>query len=89
MFSNGILLKYEKLKAIRVNWKQQAEKIELEYKKAEVKAAGQGVAGIGAGVALAAFGPTAAMGIATTFGVASTGTAILLPPKKLGKRNRL
>lgn len=69
-------LKYEKLKAIRVNWKQQAEKIELEYKKAEVKAAGQGAAGIGAGVAVAALGPTAAMGIATTFGVASTRTAI-------------
>lgn len=70
------LLKYEKLKAIRVNWKQQAEKIELEYKKAEVKAAGQGAAGVGAGVAVVALGPTAAMGIATTFGVASTGTAI-------------
>ena len=61
-------LKYEKLKAIRVSWKQQAEKIELEYKKAEVKAAGQGAAGIGAGVVVAALGPTAAMGIATTFG---------------------
>lgn len=70
------LLKYEKLKTIRVNWKQQAEKIELEYKKAEVQNAGQGAAGIGAGVAVAALGPTAAMGIATTFGVASTGTAI-------------
>lgn len=70
------MLKYEKLKAIRVNWKQQAEKIELEYKKAEVKTAGQGAAGVGAGVAVAALGPTAAMGIATTFGVASTGTAI-------------
>jgi len=70
------MIKYEKLKAIRVNWKQQAEKIELEYKKAEVKAAGQGAAGVGAGVAVAALGPTAAMGIATTFGVASTGTAI-------------
>ena len=69
-------LKYEKLKAIRVTWKQQAEKIEMEYKKAEVKAAGQGAAGIGAGVAVAALGPTAAMGVATTFGVASTGTAI-------------
>lgn len=69
-------LKYEKLKAIRVNWKQQSEKIEAEYKKAEVKTAGQGAAGIGAGVAVAALGPTAAMGIATTFGVASTGTAI-------------
>lgn len=69
-------LTYEKLKAIRVNWKQQAEKIELEYKKAEVKAAGQGAAGVGAGVAVVTLGPTAAMGVATTFGVASTGTAI-------------
>lgn len=69
-------LKYDKLKAIRVHWKQQAENIELEYKKSEVKAAGQGAAGVGAGVAVAALGPTAAMGIATTFGVASTGTAI-------------
>lgn len=69
-------LTYEKLKAIRVNWKQQAETIEVEYKKAEVKAAGQGVAGVGAGFAVATLGPTAAMGVATTFGVASTGTAI-------------
>lgn len=69
-------LKYEELKAIRVHWMQQAENIELEYKKSEVKAAGQGAAGVGAGVAVAALGPTAAMGIATTFGVASTGTAI-------------
>ena len=69
-------LKYEKLKAIRISWKQQAENIELEYKKAEMKSAGQGAAGVGAGVAVAALGPTAAMGIATTFGVASTGTAI-------------
>ena len=69
-------LTYEKLKAIRVKWKQQAENIELEYKKAEVKAAGQCAAGVGAGVAVVTLGPTAAMGIATTFGVASTGTAI-------------
>lgn len=69
-------LKYESLKEIRVTWKEQAEKIEMEYKKAEVKAAGQGAAGVGAGVAVVALGPTAAMGIATTFGVASTGTAI-------------
>lgn len=69
-------LKYEKLKAIRLDWKQQADNIEIEYKKAEVKATGQGAAGVGAGVAVAALGPTVAMGIATTFGVASTGTAI-------------
>lgn len=54
------LLEYEKLKTICLNWKQQAEKIESDYKKA--------------GVVL--LGPAAAMGIATTFGIASTGTAI-------------
>ena len=69
-------LEYERLKKIRMNWKQQAEKIEADYKKAAVKNAGKGVAGVGAGVAVVALGPTAAMGIATTFGVASTGTAI-------------
>lgn len=66
----------ERLKEIRLNWKQQAEKIESDYKTAAVKNAGAGAAGLGAGVAVVALGPTAAMGIATTFGVASTGTAI-------------
>lgn len=69
-------LKHEKLKAVRVNWKQQVERIELEYKKNEVKAIGQGAAGISAAVTVATLAPTAAMGVATTFGVASTGTAI-------------
>lgn len=69
-------LKYEKLKRIRLNWKQQAEKIESDYKNAAAKNAGKGAAGVGVGVAVAALGPTAAMGIATTFGIASTGTAI-------------
>ena len=66
----------EQLKQIRLTWKQQAEKIENDYKTATVKNAGAGAAGLGAGVAVAALGPTAAMGVATTFGVASTGTAI-------------
>ncbi len=53
-----------------------------EIKKAEAEAkAAAGGSGAGAtlsalGVAVATMGPTAAMGIATTFGVASTGTAI-------------
>ena len=64
------------LKSIRLNWKQQAEKIEHDYATAAVKNAGAGAAGVGAGVAVVALGPTAAMGVATTFGVASTGTAI-------------
>ena len=37
---------------------------------------GRAAGGVGLGVGVAALGPTAAMGIATTFGVASTGTAI-------------
>lgn len=69
-------LQHEELKKVRLNWKQQAEKIEADYKNAVAKNAGKGAAGIGVGVAVAALGPTAAMGVATTFGVASTGTAI-------------
>lgn len=69
-------LEYEKLKTICLNWKKQAEKIESDYKNAVAKNAGKGAAGVGAGITVAAFGPTAAMGIATTFGIASTGTAI-------------
>ena len=69
-------LQYEELKKVRLTWKQQAEKIENDYKAMIAKNAGAGGAGVGAGVAVAAMGPTAAMGVATTFGVASTGTAI-------------
>lgn len=70
------ILQYEELRKIRLNWKQQADKIENDYKNATAKKAGAGAAGVGVGVAVAAMGPTVAMGIATTFGVASTGTAI-------------
>lgn len=69
-------LEYEKLKEIRFNWKDQAKKIEDGYNKAVAKNVGQGAAGVGVGVAVVTMGPTAAMGVATTFGVASTGTAI-------------
>ena len=69
-------LQYEELKQIRLNWKQQAEKIKEDYKAAAVKSASAGTAGAGVGVAVATMGPTVAMGVATTFGVASTGTAI-------------
>lgn len=69
-------LEYEELKNIRLEWKHQVEKIEKDYDTAKVKAVGEGAAGAGAGLAVMALGPTAAMGIATTFGVASTGTAI-------------
>ena len=69
-------LQYEELKKVRLNWKEQVNKIEKDYKNAAAKNAGQGAAGVGAGIAVMALGPTAAMGVATTFGVASTGTAI-------------
>lgn len=69
-------LHYEELKKVRLNWKQQAEKIENDYKEAVVKNVGAGAAGAGVGVAVVAMGPTVAMGVATSFGVASTGTAI-------------
>lgn len=69
-------LEYEELKKVRLNWKKQAEKIEKDYKEAEVEGAGAGAAGVGVGMAVVTMGPTVAMGVATTFGVASTGTAI-------------
>ncbi len=67
---------YKKYKKIQLKWKKQAEKIEKDFNEAMVKQAGTKAAGAGLGVAVASLGPTAAMGIATTFGVASTGTAI-------------
>lgn len=69
-------LEYENLKKIRLNWKQQAEKIEKDFKTTVAKDAGAGTVGVSLGVAASAMGPTVAMGVATTFGVASTGTAI-------------
>ena len=69
-------IEYEELKKIRLDWKQQAEKIAQDFKDAEAKGVGVGAAGAGVGVAVMAMGPTVAMGVATTFGVASTGTAI-------------
>lgn len=69
-------LQYESYKKQRLNWKQQAEKIEKDYKDAVVKDVSAGAAGAGLGVVVVTMGPTVAMGVATTFGVASTGTAI-------------
>lgn len=69
-------IEYEKIKEVRLNWKQQADKIEKDYEEACLKDSAKAAAGTGVGVAVVTLGPTAAMGIATTFGVASTGTAI-------------
>ena len=77
--SNEEKMRYEELKQIRLNWKNQVDEIIKKYeeiKNKDATAAGVAGVGIGAGVAVAALGPGVAMGIATTFGVASTGTAI-------------
>lgn len=69
-------LELAELKIVRLNWKNQVEQIEQDYRLAATKGAGVGALGTGAGVAVATLGSSVAMGIATTFGVASTGTAI-------------
>ena len=68
--------KYVQAKEVRLEWKQQVDKIEHDYNSAAKINVSTGAAGTGLGVGVAALGPTAAMSIATTFGVASTGTAI-------------
>ncbi len=52
------------------------QRVEEEFAAVRKLGGGGGLAGATAGVGLAAFGPTAAMAVATTFGTASTGTAI-------------
>jgi hypothetical protein len=52
------------------------EQIKTDADKAAKVSGSVAGAGAAAGVGVAAFGPTAAMAIATTFGTASTGTAI-------------
>ena len=46
-------LQYEELKNVRLNWKQQAEKIASDYKNSVAKNARGGAAGVGVGVAVA------------------------------------
>lgn len=67
---------YGTIKKARLAWKKQVEQIEHNYKMEVAKDTGAGVVAAGTGVAVAAMGPTVAMGLATTVGVASTGTAI-------------
>ena len=55
---------------------KQTEQYAEENKQNMAKAGAGIVAGVGIGTTVATMAPTAAMGIATTFGTASTGTAI-------------
>ena len=59
-----------------LSWKQTAQSLENPNKHNQIKTASSSAMGIGTGIAVASVSPTIAMGIATTFGVASTGTAI-------------
>lgn len=68
--------KYEEIKNVCLAWKQYVDKINENYIVAQKTNIELGAAGTVAGAGVALLGPTAAMGIATTFGVASTGTAI-------------
>jgi len=52
------------------------EKIQIQDESNGIAAYSSAGVGVGAGIAVAALAPTAAMAAATTFGVASTGTAI-------------
>lgn len=67
---------YKKIKAIRKEWNDCVIEIDNKYQEAINTKVGGGAAGASLGVGLATMGPTAAMSFATTFGVASTGTAI-------------
>lgn len=60
----------------RREFESEIQKMEIESK--EATNVGGSIAGVGVlgGVGVAAFGPTVAMAVATTFGTASTGTAI-------------
>ena len=69
-------LKRFKINQVLDNWKFKIEEIEKDYNDSTFKSAGYGAAGAAAGFAFVSMAPTVAMGIATTFGVASTGTAI-------------
>lgn len=67
------------IKEIEVNrnkFESKIAEIETECKEAAVDSGKVAGAGVAAGIGVAAFGPTAAMAVATTFGTASTGTAI-------------
>lgn len=55
---------------------RQTEEYAIKAYQAAIKAEGGAAAAVASGAALAALGPSAAMWVATTFGTASTGTAI-------------
>ena len=70
------IFKYRDFEKAKSDWIKQAENIEKEYNKTLVKNTRAGASGAGLGLSVVTLGATVAMGVATTFGLASTGTAI-------------
>ena len=75
-FSEEEERKFNEIKRRTLEWRQQVDSIKEQYNSALRKEGVGGAVGTGLGVSVAMMGPTVAMGVATTFGVASTGTAI-------------
>ena len=69
-------LEVEEIKLEFTKFEHFVREIQSEVDKNFKSTVGGAGAGLAAGAGVAAFGPTAAMAIATTFGTASTGTAI-------------
>ncbi|AMY05985.1 DNA polymerase III subunit gamma/tau [Staphylococcus condimenti] len=71
-----VQVKVEKLRIEFAKFENFVKEVNAEVESTLKKSAGSIGTGIAAGAGVAAFGPAAAMAIATTFGTASTGTAI-------------
>lgn len=71
-------IQYQATKKVSMVWKQHVDQIERDYESAKKTDIGSGAAGGALGIGVVTFGPTAAMGVATTWGIASTGTKIAL-----------
>ena len=69
-------LKLEEISKIRSDWETKANNINAEQNRMLNSTAAKGAVAATTGIGIATLGPSFAMGIATTFGVASTGTAI-------------
>lgn len=67
---------FQRAKDLRSKWEKQVNEIQCQYSQSQKINVGSGITGASLGVGIVTLGPTAAMGIASTFGVASTGTAI-------------
>jgi len=71
-----LIIKVDKIRIEFKKFENALKQIEQEFDKTLKTSTGLGAAGAAAGAGVAAFGPSAAMAFAMTFGTASTGTAI-------------